>query len=113
MVSKFWLGVALAAALCAGVAVYLFTSQPAAPVAVPASVDTAPATPVTAAAPAPVAKVEATRPAAGYDRYKAEMKRIRAARKQAQALEANERCIGGQRFRKVGDAWERAGNCLK
>jgi hypothetical protein len=48
---------------------------------------------------------------AGYDHYRAEMKRIRAEREKAQALEANERCIGRERYRKVGSAWERAGNC--
>lgn len=102
---KFLPFIALAAGLCS---VACQREQPQRAVVPPTNTPavTAPDTPV---APTPPATPQ--RPTAAYDRYRAEMQRIRAAREQARALQANERCINGQRFRKVGSAWERAGNC--
>lgn len=108
MTRKSWLVLALAA--CASVAAVVFVQRtPSEPArqAIETTPAAIPAIPETTVAPsAPVAK-----PAAGYDRYRAELQRIRAAREKAQALQPNERCINRERFRKVGTTWERAGNC--
>jgi hypothetical protein len=109
MTRKFWLVLALAACACAVAVVFLqrTPSEPAAPHAAGTSVTASPETtiaPVTPAAPA-------AKPSAGYDRYRAELQRIRAAREKARALQPNEHCINRERYRKVGTTWERAGNC--
>ena len=113
MIPRFWAVVIVV--VVAGVAAALLLLRPPAtqsPVAdaIPEAGPVTPATTATPAAPA-TKTAEPVRQSAGYDHYRAEMKRIRAEREKAGALEANERCIGGQRFRKVGSAWERAGNC--
>lgn len=102
---KFLPFLALVAGLCSAACQ---REQPQRAVVSPASAPAvaAPDAPVTAPLPA-----TPERPAAAYDRYRVEMQRIRAARERAQALQANERCISGQRYRKVGSAWELAGNC--
>lgn len=113
MIRKFWPVIVVLVLACAAVAALLLLRQPQSPAAA-ADAAAAPATPVATAtpvAPAARAAAEPAREPVGYDHYRAEMKRIRAERDKARALEANERCIGGQRYRKVGTAWERAGNC--
>lgn len=128
MARTLWRGIALAVAAGAAVAVFRPWASPAAPATTtttgtsgPAARTTSsaaaapeaaasPALPPSAAQPAPPPADEARR-IAGYDRYRAELQRIRAAREQAQALQANERCIAGQRFRKRGTEWEQAGGC--
>lgn len=112
MISRFWAVIAVLLLACVAAAAFWVRTPPASSPAAAAPV--VPVTPATT--PAPVAPVEKTphapvREPAGYDHYRAEMKRIRAEREKAQALQANERCIGGERYRKVGSAWERAGNC--
>lgn len=109
MTRKFWLVLALAVCACV-VAVMLLRRTPSEPAA-PLAADTRAATvaPSTEATAAPV--TPAAKPAVGYDRYRVELQRIRAARAKAQALQPNERCINRERFRKVGTTWERAGNC--
>lgn len=118
MVRKFWLIVVLVAGLGVAAATLHFMSRTSSAQAPAASLDTAPTAPVAATAPVTTAALpasaepgDAARPIVAYDRYRAEMQRIRAAREDAQSLRANERCIGSQRFRKVGTAWERAGDC--
>lgn len=113
---KLWLGAALLAALCAAAAAWHFTQLRPAPATPPASAS-AVATPAPVAATLPAAAPvdetapPATRPVATYDRYKQEIERGRSARKQAQALQSDERCIGNQRFRKVGAEWQLTGEC--
>lgn len=108
MTRKFWLVLALAVSAC-GIAAVFLQRTPSEPV--PPHADTrVVATPVTTVAPVTPA-VPAAKPSVGYDRYRAELQRIRAAREKAQALQPNERCINRERFRKVGTTWERAGNC--
>jgi len=112
MITRFWPVVAVLLLACVAAAALWVRTPP-----VPSPVSAAPAAPITPAAAntpvAPDAKMSTApvREPAGYDHYRAEMKRIRAEREKAQALEANERCIGGERYRKVGSAWERSGNC--
>ena len=114
MISRFWPVIAVLLLACVAAAA-LWVRTPSAPAPSPGAA--APAAPIApATTPAPVAPAEKistapVREPAGYDHYRAEMKRIRAEREKAQALEANERCIGRERYRKVGSAWERAGNC--
>jgi hypothetical protein len=114
MIRRFWPVVVVLALACAAAAAWLLRTPPTPSPAMATDPAAVQATPVTIATPAtPAAKpiAEPARQPVGYDHYRAEMKRIRAERNKAQALEANERCIGGQRYRKVGSAWERAGNC--
>jgi hypothetical protein len=115
MIRRFWpVLVVLVLACAAAAALRLRTPAPLPVAAVGQEVEAAPAPPMkpaTPAKPATEAIDASAREPAGYDHYRAEMKRIRAEREKAQALEANERCIGGERYRKVGSAWERAGNC--
>jgi hypothetical protein len=112
MISRFWPVIAVLLLACVAAAALWVRTPPA-----PSPAAAAPAVPITTATiAAPVAPAEETstapvRQPAGYDHYRAEMKRIRAEREKAQALEANERCIGRERYRKVGSAWERVGNC--
>jgi hypothetical protein len=75
------------------------------------SADAVTATPVTTTVPATTRAAVTARPVVAYDRYRTELQRIRAARQETQALQANERCINHQRFRKVGAEWEQAGDC--
>lgn len=100
--------------VCAAAVVWLLRvpapSLPPSPVEAPPAAIAPVKQPVTTPAPV-VPETESERPVADYDRYRREMRRIRAAREEAQALQDNERCIEGQRFRKVGSAWEPAGNC--
>lgn len=118
MARKLWLGIALAVAAGAAITL-LWPGSPPAATAVEAPASPAAAKPVSAplAPPEPVSANGAPSPdatsrrKAGYDRYRAELRRIRAAREQAQALQANERCIGGQRYRKDGTEWRQAGGC--
>ncbi|WP_157474969.1 hypothetical protein [Lysobacter sp. Root494] len=113
MISRFWPAIVVLVLACVAAAALLLRTPPASLPATPAAI-AAPAAPVataTAVLPGTKANTGPTREPAGYDHYRAEMKRIRAERNKAQALEANERCIGGVRYRKVGSAWERAGNC--
>lgn len=112
MISRFWPVIAVLLLACvAAAALWVRTPSASSPAAA------APVVPITpATTPAPVARAQKAptapvREPAGYDHYRAEMKRIRAEREKAQALDANERCIGRERYRKVGSAWERAGNC--
>lgn len=111
---RFWSGFAVAAALCALATAFVLTPaesvppKPAAPVR-PAPV--AAVAPVATATPEMAEATQASRPVVGYDRYRTELRRIRAAREDAQALQANERCIDSQRFRKIGTEWQRAGDC--
>lgn len=112
MTRKSWLVLALAA--CASVAAVVFVqrtpSEPAGRRVIDTTTAATPATTATTVAPA-APGASAAKPAVGYDRYRAELQRIRAAREKAQALQPNERCINRERFRKVGTTWERAGNC--
>ncbi|HEY1140295.1 MAG TPA: hypothetical protein VGE88_08830 [Lysobacter sp.] len=113
MIRRFW--PVLVALVLACVAAALLLRTPVPPVAtLEQAVEATPAPrekATTPAKPATEAINEPGREPVGYDHYRAEMKRIRAEREKAQALEANERCIGGERYRKVGSAWERSGNC--
>ncbi len=109
MTRKFWLVLALAVCAC-GIAVVFLQRTPSEPAAPHTAGTRIPATPETTVAPATPA-APAAKPSVGYDRYRAELQRIRAAREKAQALQPNERCINRERFRKVGTTWERAGNC--
>jgi hypothetical protein len=114
MIRRFWPVLVVLVLACVAAALLLRKPAPLPDAAVEQEFEAAPAPPVkptTPAKPATVAIDEPAREPAGYDHYRAEMKRIRAERGKAQALEANERCIGGERYRKVGSAWERAGNC--
>jgi len=109
MTRKFWLVLALAACAC-GIAVVFLQRTPPEPAAPHAAGTSVIATPETTAAPV-TPTAPAAKPSVGYDRYRAELQRIRAAREKARALQPNERCINRERFRKVGTTWERAGNC--
>ena len=113
MIRKLWLGVVLLSAGLGAVAMAFHLRQPRTPATPPAAAAARPAPTATAAPARPVASAPArsTRPVVTYDNYRAEIERIRAAREEAQALQANERCIGGKRFRKVGSEWERVGSC--
>jgi hypothetical protein len=119
MVRKFWLVIALVTGLGAVAATFHFVSPaPSSLTPAPSSANAVSTAPVVSTEPAATIKPSETaetgstnRPVVAYDRYRAEMHRIRAARQEAQALQANERCIGSERFRKVGTAWERAGDC--
>ena len=114
MIRRFWPVLVVLVLAC--VAAALLLRKPVQPpvAALEQAVEATPTpqvAPTTPPKPATKTVDEPTREPAGYDHYRAEMKRIRAEREKAQALEANERCIGGERYRKVGSAWERSGNC--
>lgn len=116
MIRRFWPVIVVLVLACVAAAALSLRTQPTTTPAAAIDAATAPAsaTPATTATPAVSATsttAEPVRQPVGYDHYRAEMKRIRAERNKAQALEANERCIGGQRYRKVGTEWEDAGNC--
>jgi len=109
MIRKGWPIVVVLVVACAAALLLVHSRSRQAPAAGAAP---APAAAATTAPPGPpAAKSAPARQPSGYDHYRAEMKRNRAELDKAGALEANERCIGRQRFRKVGTAWERAGNC--
>jgi hypothetical protein len=110
MIRRYWPFIVIAVVACLAAGAMLLRS-PVAPAPVTEARAIASRPPVAAAAPAAPSPEKPARQPAGYDHYRAEMKRIRAETDKAKALQANERCIGGQRFRKVGSAWERAGNC--
>jgi hypothetical protein len=112
MIRRFWPVLVVLVLACVAMAALLLRKPEPPPVAkVDQAVEATPAPQVKPTTPATKAVDGPTREPAGYDHYRAEMKRIRAEREKAQALEANERCIGGERYRKVGSAWERSGNC--
>jgi hypothetical protein len=115
MIHRFWPVLVVLVLACVAVAALLLHKPVQLPIAAAEqAVEATPAPrvkPTTPAKPATETINEPTREPAGYDQYRAEMKRIRAEREKAQALEANERCIGGERYRKVGSAWELSGNC--
>lgn len=111
MIRKLWLGVVLLSAGLGAVATAFHLRQPRAPATPPAAAAARPAPTAAPARPVAPAPARSTRPVVTYDNYRAEIERIRTAREEAQALQANERCIGGERFRKVGSEWERVGSC--
>jgi hypothetical protein len=115
MIRRFWPVLVVLVLACVAMAALSLRKPARQPIAAAEQAVEAPPAPrvkpTTPAKPATETINEPTREPAGYDQYRAEMKRIRAEREKAQALEANERCIGGERYRKVGSAWERSGNC--
>ena len=111
MIRRFWPVLVVLVLACVAAALLLRKPASLPVAAVEEVVEATPAPPAKPTTPATKAVDEPTREPAGYDQYRAEMKRIRAEREKAQSLEANERCIGGGRYRKVGSAWERNGNC--
>lgn len=115
MSRKTWLTVAFVvlAACTAAVAFHVLqpSPEPHPPATAAAVATTAPPPVAVVAVPAGTTPSTTARPAADYNRYRAELERIRAARGKAGAVQANERCIQGQRYRKVGAEWERSGIC--